>query len=482
MGSYPKKQIILNAFDMACIGHQSPGQWRNPGDTSPQYKDLEYWTDLAKLLEKGKIHGIFLADVLGSYDVYKGGIDTAVATAAQFPVNDPSYSIPAMAAVTKNLSFGVTSSTTYEQPYALARRFSTLDHLTKGRVAWNVVTSYLDSAARNLGLGDQQVAHDKRYEMADEYMTVVYKLWQQSWDADAVIKDAERDVYTDPSKVHRINHVGRYFSVPGPHLCEPSPQRVPVIYQAGTSGPGRAFAAKHAEAIFVSAETPESLRASVDDVRARAAALGRDPTSIKVLTLLGTVIGDTDTEARAKFDACARVASTDGALALFGGWTGLDLAQYPPDDPLRLSARGSNAIQSAVEQWSTAQPGVPAWTPRTVGAHVAMGGLGPVLVGTPVSVADEMERWVRVADVDGFNLSYVSSPGTFRDVVEKLVPELQRRGVFQREYTGRTAREGIDGRTGTGLLGDDHPAWEIIRDRVPDPTTATKRKSDALEG
>lgn len=172
MGSYPKKQIILNAFDMSCIGHQSPGQWRKQGDTSPNYKDLEYWLDLAKLLEKGKIHGIFLADVLGSYDVYKGGIDTAVQTAAQFPVNDPAYSIPAMAAVTKHLSFGVTSSTTYEQPYALARRFSTLDHLTKGRIAWNVVTSYLDSAARNLGLGETQIAHDERYNIAHEYMEV----------------------------------------------------------------------------------------------------------------------------------------------------------------------------------------------------------------------------------------------------------------------------------------------------------------------
>lgn len=473
MGSVDKKQIILNAFDMSCIGHQSPGQWRKQGDTSPNYKDLEYWTDLARLLERGKIHGIFLADVLGSYDVYKGGIDTAVKTAAQFPVNDPSYSIPAMAAVTQHLGFGVTSSTTYEQPYALARRFSTLDHLTKGRVAWNVVTSYLDSAARNLGLGETQIAHDKRYEMADEYMTVVYKLWQQSWDEDAVVKDAKNDIYTDPKKVHRINHVGQYFNVPGPHLCEPSPQRIPVIYQAGTSGPGKAFAAKHAEAIFVSGNTPEALRPSVDDVRRLAAEAGRDPKSIKVITLLGTVIGDTEEDAQRKFAEYQNYASAEGALALFGGWTGFDLSQYPIDEELKLSAAGSNAIQSAVERWSTAAPGVEKWTPRAVGKHIAMGGLGPVVVGTAQSVADQIERWVEVADVDGFNLSYVDCPATFKDVVEKLVPELQARGVFQKEYVGKTMREGINGRVGSGRLNPDHPAWKIVAERLPTPT---KRK------
>lgn len=369
MGSYPKKQLILNAFDMSCIGHQSPGQWRKPGDTSPNYKDKEYWIDLAKLLEKGKIHAVFLADVLGSYDVYKGSIDPAVQTAAQFPVNDPAYSIPIMATVTENLSFGVTSSTSYEQPYALARRFSTLDHLTKGRIGFNVTTGYLDSAARNLGLGDQQIAHDERYEMADEYMTVLYKLWQQSWDEDAVVKDAKNDIYTDPKKVHRINHVGKYYTVPGPHLCEPSLQRVPVIYQAGTSTSGKAFAAKHAEAVFVSGNAPELLRPSVDELRRLAAEQGRDPASIKIVTLLGTIIGDTEEEARAKYNEYQKYASEEGALALFGGWTGVDLSKYPIDEELILSAKGSNAIQSAVERWATAAPGVEKWTPRAVGKH-----------------------------------------------------------------------------------------------------------------
>jgi FMN-dependent oxidoreductase (nitrilotriacetate monooxygenase family) len=305
--------------------------------------------------------------------------------------------------------------------------------------------------------------------MADEYMTVVYKLWEQSWEEDAVVKDAENDIYTDPSKVHRINHEGQYFKVPGPHLCEPSPQRTPVIYQAGTSGPGKNFAAKHAEAIFVSGNTPEDLRPSVDDVRALAAKQGRDPKSIKVITLLGTIIGDTEEEAQAKYADFQKYASETGALALFGGWTGVDLSKYPIDEELKLSAAGSNAIQSALERWSKAAPGVEKWTPRTVGKHIAIGGLGPVAVGTASSVADQLEQWVEVADVDGFNLSYVAAPGTFEDVVNKLVPELQRRGIFRTEVEGKTMREGINQVAGTGRLNADHPAHRIIADRIPDP-------------
>ncbi|BFZ54199.1 hypothetical protein PYCC9005_001232 [Savitreella phatthalungensis] len=471
------KQLILNAFDMACIGHQSPGQWRKTGDRSPDYKDIDYWTNLAKLLERGKIHAVFIADVLGSYDVYNGSIDPAIRSAAQFPVHDPFYGVMAMATVTKHLTFGVTSSTTYEQPFHLARRFSTLDHLTKGRIGWNVVTSYLDSAARNLGLGENQIPHDKRYEMADEYMTVVYKLWEQSWEEDAVIRDAKNDVFTNPKKIHRINHKGEYFTVPGPHLAEPSPQRTPVIYQAGTSGPGKRFAAKHAEAIFVSGNNPEELAPHVAEVRKLAAELGRDPASVKVITLLGTVIGDTEEEAKAKYDDYKQYASEEGALALFGGWTGVDLSKYPLDEELKLTAAGSNAIQSALERWSQAAPGVEKWTPRTVGKHIAIGGLGPTIVGTAEQVADEMQRWVDIADVDGFNLSYVANPGTFEDIVDKLVPVLQDRGVFQRDYVGTTMRESINGHPGDGRLNKDHPAHKIIADRIPNPAPQTNGKA-----
>lgn len=213
-------RIYLNAFDMACVGHQSPGLWRHPDDQGHRYKSLGYWTDLAKTLEAGGFDLLFLADVLGAYDVYGGSRDAAVADAAQFPVNDPTLAVSAMAAVTETLGFGLTLSLTYEQPYALARRLTTLDHLTEGRVAWNIVTSYLDSAARNLGL-DAQIPHDQRYDIAEEYLQVCYKLWEGSWESGAVVRDRGRGVFTDPAKVHDIEHHGQYFTVPGPFLCEP---------------------------------------------------------------------------------------------------------------------------------------------------------------------------------------------------------------------------------------------------------------------
>src|ERR1700754_3813892 len=252
-------RILLNAFDMACVGHQSVGLWRHPDDQGRRYPDIGYWTELARLLERGGFDALFLADVLGVYDVYRGSRDVAVREAVQVPVNDPVMAVSAMAAVTEHLGFGVTVSVAYEQPYALARRMKTLDHLTKGRVAWNVVTSYLESAARNLGR-DQQIPHDERYELAEEYLEVCYKLWEGSWEPGAVVRDAERGVYTDPAKVHDIAHKGRYFDVPGPFVCEPSPQRTPVIFQAGASARGSRFAAAHAEAVFVNGPTPAVVR------------------------------------------------------------------------------------------------------------------------------------------------------------------------------------------------------------------------------
>src|SRR5947209_9644931 len=214
---------------MNCVSHIVAGTWRHPESQAARYKDLEYWTDLAKLLERGLFDGLFIADVLGVYDVYGGGPEAALRAGAQVPVNDPLLLVSAMAAATKHLGFGITASTSFEHPYTFARRMSTLDHLTKGRVGWNIVTSYLESGARNIGMS-AQVRHDNRYDIADEYMEVLYKLWEGSWEDDAVVVDVERNVYTDPAKVHPIEHEGEYFKVPGIHLSEPSAQRTPLLY------------------------------------------------------------------------------------------------------------------------------------------------------------------------------------------------------------------------------------------------------------
>ena len=445
-------RILLNAFDMACVGHQSAGLWRHPDDQGYRYRDLDYWTELARLLEGGGFDAVFLADVLGVYDVYGGSRDAAVRQAAQVPVNDPVLAVPAMAAVTRRLGFGVTISLAYEQPYALARRLTTLDHLTKGRVGWNIVTSYLDSAARNLGRA-AQIPHDERYELAEEYLEVCYKLWEGSWEADAVVRDTARGVFTEPGKVHDIEHKGRYFEVPGPFLCEPSPQRTPVLFQAGASPRGSRFAGTHAEAVFVSGPNPAVVRRSVDAVRARAAEAGRDPRSVKVFTMLTAIAADTDAAAEAKRRSYLEYASHEGAMALFGGWTGVDLAGADPGQ--RLEYVETDATRSALASFTTADPDR-AWTVGELARFIAIGGRGPVVVGSGATVADELERWVEEADVDGFNLAYAVTPGTFADFVEHVVPELRRRGRAQSEYAAPTLRENLGTAPGP-LLADDHP-------------------------
>jgi len=347
---------------------------------------------------------MFIADILGGYDVYQGprNLSAAVKSGAQWPVNEPLALVPAMAAATESLGFGVTVATTYEQPYHLARRLSTVDHLTGGRVGWNIVTGYLDSAARNLG-ATEQPEHDERYAIAEEYLRVMYKLWQASWRDDAVVLNRETGVYSDPAHIREINHVGKYYQVPGPHICQPSPQRTPLLLQAGTSKSGKAFASQHAEAVFVAGHSPAVVAKNITEIRQQAhKQFGRDPKSIKFLALICPIIGKTEEEAATKFAELQRCGDIDGALALFGGWTGIDLSQYDDDQELRHVE--SNAIRSAVEGWSKASPSVAKWTKTTVAKHITVGGLGATVVGTPAQVADEFERWVEEADVDGFNV------------------------------------------------------------------------------
>ena len=435
------REIRFNAFEMNCVGHQSPGLWAHPRDRSANYKDLEYWTELAALLERGLFDGLFLADVLGVYDVYSGDVDAALRHSTQVPVNDPLQLVPAMALVTRHLGFGLTASLSFEHPYTFARRLSTLDHLTKGRAGWNIVTSYLDSGAKNIGLGGQG-AHDDRYDVADEYLEVCYKLWEGSWEDGAVLRDRERRLFTDPAKVHPIAHDGRFFKVPGIHLSEPSPQRTPVLYQAGASARGRRFAGAHAECVFVAQPSKTVLKKTVADIRAAVAAAGRDPRSVKIFNLQTIIVDATDAKAKAKFEDYRQYVSRDGALALASGWLGIDFGAYRLDQPLRHVE--SNAVQSSVEAFSSADPSK-VWTVGELADWIGIGGLGPLFVGGPQTVADLLEEWIEDTDVDGFNLAYALAHETFEDIVEHLVPELQKRGVYKRDYAEGTLREKLFG-------------------------------------
>lgn len=444
------KTIRFNAFEMNCVAHQSPGLWTHPRDRSWQYKDLEYWTDLGRILERGFFDAVFIADVIGYYDVYQGSNYHAIREGAQLPVNDPLQLAAPIALATKHLGIGVTASTSFEHPYPFARRLSTLDHHTKGRVGWNIVTSYLESGAKNISQGGLR-QHDNRYDVADEYIEVIYKLLEGSWEDGAVVRDRERGIFAHPEKVHEIGHKGKYFEVPGYHLSEPSPQRTPVLFQAGASGRGKAFAAQHAECVFVAAPTKDILRRYVDDVRSQAAAAGRDPQQIKIFNLVTVIVDETDAKAQAKFAEYQRYASYDGSLVFMSGWTGIDFGQYAPTELVRHV--DTNAIISAVEHLSN---GSKAWTIDELARFGGIGGLGPVFVGSAATVADILQDWVETTDTDGFNLAYAVAHETFEDVVEYLVPELQRRGVYQTEYRPGTLREKLFG--AGPLLPDNHPA------------------------
>ncbi|EYD01847.1 FMN-dependent oxidoreductase, nitrilotriacetate monooxygenase family protein [Acinetobacter baumannii 44362_2] len=435
------KRISFNAFEMNCIAHQSPGLWRHPQDRSVEYKDLEYWTDLAQILERGFFDGIFIADVLGIYDVYHQSAEHALTGAVQVPVNYPLQIVPAMAAVTKHLGFGVTTSISFEHPYPFARRISTLDHLTKGRVGWNIVTSYLESGSKNLGL-KTQVNHDNRYDIADEYLEVLYKLWEGSWEEGSVLRDRESGIFADHKKVHPIQHEGKYFTVPGIHICEPSPQRTPVLYQAGASSRGQKFASQNAECVFIAAPSKIATKKVVQGIRQKLVQEGRDPYSVKIYALLSIVTDETDAKAQAKFKEYQSYGSYDGALTLLSGWSGVDFSQFQPTDKVEYIQ--TNAIQSLLDSYVNADP-ERVWTIEEIANWNSLGGNGPVLVGSAETVSDALQQWVEDTDVDGFNLAYILAHQTFADVVEFIVPELQKRGVYQTSYAQGTLREKLFG-------------------------------------
>jgi FMN-dependent oxidoreductase (nitrilotriacetate monooxygenase family) len=428
-----KKKILLNAFNMNCVGHINHGLWTHPRDNSTDYNTLEYWTSLAKTLERGKFDGLFIADIVGVYDIYQGSIDLPLREAIQIPVNDPMLLVPAMATVTSHLGFGVTANLSYEAPYLFARRMSTLDHLTRGRIGWNIVTGYLDSAARAMGhagLDD----HDRRYDRAEEYLEVLYKLWEGSWDDDAVRRDKNARVFADPRKVHRIRHDGSFYKVDGYHLCEPSPQRTPLLFQAGASARGQQFTARHAEAIFIAAQDKDKTRKVVQDLRAQVVAAGRRAEDVKIFIGIAVIPGRTDAAAQQKFDEYWQYASAEAGLAHFAASVGVDFERYGLDDPIDYA--GSNAIQSAA---STAQAN--SMTKRKLLRQFKLGSRYPTLVGGPQRIADELESWVNDVGVDGFNLSRTVTPESYEDFVDLIVPELQGRGSYKTEYVEGSLRQ-----------------------------------------
>lgn len=430
------KKLILNLFEMNTVSHITHGLWTLPGNNRHRHGELSYWTELAEIVEDGGFDAVFLADVVGAYDTFRGGVKTAVREGLQIPSNDPLLVIPAMASVTSRIGFGVTFSTSYEPPFSFARRMSTLDQLTAGRVGWNIVTSYLPNAARNFGLAEE-IPHDRRYEIADEFLDVVYKLWEGSRDDDAVVVDRDGGVYSDPAKVRYIHHVGETFRVAGPHLCAPSPQRTPVLFQATGSPAGTAFAGRHAEVVFTGGRTADDFRRNRQRMRQAAASEGRDPDDIRFLVQAGVVVGRTSAEADAKWELYRSRTSLEGILAHAS--VPLDLTAFPGDITVRQAAElaGVDTARLTLPLERTVAETLDDFRRSREDRYF--------VVGTPDVVADEICRWLDEDGVDGINLRQYHSFDTVRDFAELVVPELRRRGRI-REGEPATLRERLFGR------------------------------------
>ncbi|MEG0348291.1 MAG: LLM class flavin-dependent oxidoreductase [Acinetobacter sp.] len=430
-----KKQILLNAFDMNSVGHINHGLWTHPRDDSHRFNELSYWTDLAKTLEQGLFDGLFIADITGTYDVYQNGIDLTLRESIQLPSHDPATLVSAMASVTQNLGFGVTVNLSYETPYQFARRFGSLDHLTQGRIGWNIVTGYLDSAERLIGQKGLK-DHDLRYEQAEEFLELCYKFWEGSWENDAVLKDKQNRIFTDPSKVHSIQHHGRFYQSEGVFQVSPSPQRTPVLFQAGASPRGLAFSTRHAECVFIGGDQPEKIKQQVDKIRELATQQGRNPEDIKIFVGITVVTAETDQLAQEKLAEYIRYASPEAGLAHYSSSVGIDLSKYADDEAIPYQQ--TNSIASVNNKFKENKI-----TPNDLKAQHVLGGRYPLFVGSGETIAEKLIQLIDETGIDGFNLTRTVAPESHHDFIDLVIPELQQRGRFKTEYSQGSLRNKI---------------------------------------
>ncbi len=445
------KPIRLGVFEVA--GPQVGGtlSWPLPRSESLRFHELDHWVGIARLLDQAGFDFLFFADGYGFPSVGGDLPETAAVSAINFPSLDPSYIIPALARETERLGFVVTSSTGLDHPVQTARKFATLDHLTDGRIGWNIVTGASQNTVAELFGHTEMSLHDARYDAADEYIELATKLWEGSWEDGAVAADRENRIYADRSKLHRIEHHGTHFRCSGYFTVDPSPQRTPVLFQAGTSARGRAFAARHAECVFVQGTTIEQTAANVADIRARAAEHGRDPESISIMVgVTVTVAEDHDSAIalRAEFDA---LQSDEVVNVLYAGNTGIDLLSLDPDLPLsQLDGAGGPAGQmgqSNVDRFKGLD-GAPAPTVREILDQLrGRGTRGFQIVGDPAEVADQIEQLLASTGLDGIMLEPVFAPADLEDFVRLVVPELRRRGRLPEPTPPKTLRETFGGVT-----------------------------------
>jgi FMN-dependent oxidoreductase (nitrilotriacetate monooxygenase family) len=430
-----KRMMRLAAFSHAPGVHRAG--WRLKEAAVDGDSDFSVYLHLAQTAERGKMDTVFFQDsvAIGSSTALMQGNRTRGQLSYTVTL-EPLSLLPALAVLTSRIGLISTATTTYNEPYHIARKFATIDHVSKGRAGWNLVTSQAEDEAFNFGL-EQHVDHAVRYERAAEFHDVVVGLWD-SWDPDAMVRDKSTGIYFDVDKVHFLNHKGKHFSVRGPLNVVRTPQGRPVVAQAGSSPAGRALAARTAEVIFTAQSEFEEAKEFYEDVKGRAAVWGRCFEDIKILPGILPIIGSTDCEAQERFEELQSLITDDMCLWVLQRLTGgVDLSQYPIDGPLP-ELKPSNAAKA--RQQIMINLGRKGMNIREIGRYFCSGSGHRLLVGSPATIADRLEEWFVGGAADGFTVLFAYLPGGIDRWVDMVIPELQRRGLFRTEYESDTLR------------------------------------------
>jgi FMN-dependent oxidoreductase (nitrilotriacetate monooxygenase family) len=432
-----KRQMHLVAFLMTGPTCHHHGAWRHPESDVDDLLSPARYEHIARVLEAGCFDSLFFADILGIYDLYGGSFDTMAGRGGQLCLLDPAMVLPIMARVTSHIGLGLTYSSTFNHPYQIARMLASLDHLSAGRVAWNVVASTSTLEARNFGM-DEMPGRAERYDRADEVLEACFALWD-SWEEGALLLDRAGGQFADPAKIHYADYAGRWIKTRGPLTTPRSPQGHPVIMQAGSSDRGRDFGARWGEIIFTLQHSKADMQAFYADFKSRMGKHGRAPEECVILPSIDVVIGETDSLARERAEYVNSLVDTQLGMALISGHIGVDLARLDPDQPLEDIAleEGSRGSFDVILQGTKAE----GLTLGEAARRFATSELCPQLVGTPEMIADYLTDLFEAGACDGFVLTPTTSPGMFEQFSRSVVPILQRRGVFRTGYTGRTLRD-----------------------------------------
>jgi alkanesulfonate monooxygenase len=426
------RQLRLGAFMRPTTIHTAA--WRYPGGYPDANFNLSHLKRFIRTLERGRFDAFFMADHLAVLNMPMNALKRSH-TVTSF---EPFTLLSALAMVTDHIGLIATGSTTFDLPYHVARRFASLDHISNGRAGWNIVTTSNPDAALNFGL-EEHMEHAERYRRAREFYDVVTGLWD-SWAEDAFIRDTAAGIYFDPGRMHVLDHQGAYYKVRGPLNIARPIQGWPVIVQAGASDDGRQLAAETAEAIFAGTGNIEGAREFYADVKGRMARLGRDPDHLKILPGAFVVVGDSPAEAQEKRALLDSLVHADSAIASLSIALGTDASRFDPDGPLP-DIPESNASKSGRER-AINLARRENLTVRQLAQRLG-GYSGPAMLGTPAMIADQMQEWLETGACDGFNIMFPYLPGGLDDFVDRVVPELQRRGLFRTEYEGATLRENL---------------------------------------